>query len=73
MSRKKILKHKLDLLQEFAHPTPFPESMFLKLPKGSSNQQPYVILGRKGTGKYVYKIIYVSVEFHICTLDYLNR
>ena len=52
MSRRKVLTLKLDLLQEFAHPTPFPESMFSKLHRGSSNQQPYVILGQKGTGIY---------------------
>ena len=51
MSRKKFLTLKLDLVEEFEHPAPFPESMFSKLHQGSSNQQPYVILGQKGTGK----------------------
>ena len=52
MSQKKVLNLKLDLLQEYAYPSPFPKNMFLKLPRGSVNQQPYVILGTKGTGKY---------------------
>jgi hypothetical protein len=53
MSKRKYLRNKMDLLEEFSHPRPFPATMFSnsRLPKGSSNQQPYVILGQKGTGR----------------------
>ena len=59
MSQKKILNFKIDLLEEFADPSPFPENMFLKLARGSTNQQPYVILGTKGTGKCVQYLRYL--------------
>ena len=59
MSQKKVLNLKLDLLQEFSYPSPFPKNMFLKLAKGSSNQQSYVILGGKGTGKYISYLRYL--------------
>ena len=50
MSTRKFHSLKMDLVQEYAHPKPFPTDMFLKLPNGSPDQA-YVILGQKGTGK----------------------
>ena len=49
MSKRKFLWSKMDLFQEYSHPKPFPQDMFLRMPLGSPNQA-YVILGTKGTG-----------------------
>ena len=50
MSRRRSLMLKMDLLNEYSHPKPFPKDIFLRLPSGSPDQS-YVMLGQKGTGK----------------------
>ena len=52
MSNKEYLALKMDLLNEYAHPAPFPADMFLRLPNGSPDQA-YIILGQIGTGKII--------------------
>ena len=52
LSKRKALSYKMDLLNEYAHPTPFPTDMFLSLPNGSPNQA-YIMLGQIGTGKII--------------------
>ena len=53
MSKRKARGMKLDLLDEYAHPKPFPKDMFLRLPNGSPDRldQEYLIMGQKGTGR----------------------
>ena len=52
MSKRRALSLKMDLLNEYAHPTPFPTDMFLRLPNGSPNQA-YIMLAQVGTGKMI--------------------
>ena len=49
MSKRKSLRYKMDLFHDYSSPDPFPEDMFLRLPKGSPDQS-YLMLGTKGTG-----------------------
>lgn len=49
MSKRKYLRSKMDLFEDYSHPKTFPPDMFLRLPSGSPNQA-YLILGTKGTG-----------------------
>ena len=53
MSKRVARGMKLDLLDEYAHPKPFPKDMFLRLPNGSPDRpdQEYLIMGQKGTGR----------------------
>ena len=55
LKRKKLAKMdalslKMDLLNEYTHPAPFPTDMFRRLPNGSTSQA-YIMLGQIGTGK----------------------
>ena len=52
LSKRRALSLKMDLLNEYTHPTPFPTDMFLRLPNGSPNQA-YIMLGQIGTGKII--------------------
>ena len=52
MSRRTALRLKMDLLDEYSLPRPFPNDMFLRLPDGSPDQA-YLMLGQKGTGKII--------------------
>ena len=56
MSRKKALSLKLDIFDDYSHPKPFPKDMYLRLPNGSPNQA-YLILGTKGTGTKLLRLI----------------
>ena len=56
MSRKKALSLKLDIFNDYSHPKPFPKDMYLRLPNGSPNQA-YLILGTKGTGNKLLRLI----------------
>ena len=55
LSKKRALSLKMDLLNEYTHPTPFPTDMFLRLPNGSPSQA-YIMLGQIGTGKTSYTL-----------------
>ena len=44
------LRLKMDLLDDYSLPRPFPNDMFLRLPNGSPDQS-YLILGQKETGR----------------------
>ena len=52
LSKRRALSLKMDLLNEYTHPTPFPRDMFLRLPNGSPNQA-YIMLGQVQTGKII--------------------
>ena len=52
LPQRRALSLKMDLLNEYTHPTPFPTDMFLRLPNGSPNQA-YIMLGQIGTGKTI--------------------
>ena len=52
MSRRMALRLKMDLLDDYSLPRPFPNDMFLRLPNGSPDQS-YLILGQKETGRIV--------------------
>ena len=50
VSEQTAIAFKLDILNDYTYPTPFPKDMFLRLPNVSPNYS-YVILGQIGTGK----------------------
>ena len=50
MSKRMLLRYKMDLFKDYSYPKPFPKDMFLRLPHGSPNQA-YLMLGTKGTGE----------------------
>ena len=52
MSRRVSLMYKMDIFKDYSYPQPFPKDKFLRLADGSPNQA-YLMLGTKGTGKYV--------------------
>ena len=49
MSERMSLIHKMDIFEDYSQPQPFPEDLFLRLPRGSPNQA-YLMLATKGTG-----------------------
>ena len=50
LSKMNALSLKMDLLNDYTRPTPFPTDMFLRLPNRSTSQA-YIMLGQIGTGK----------------------
>ena len=52
MSKRTSLMYKMDIFKDYSYPQPFPMDKFLRLADGSPNQA-YLMLGTKGTGKYV--------------------
>ena len=52
MSKRMSLKNKMDIFEDYCYPQPFPVNKFLKLPSGSPDQA-YLMLGTKGTGRYM--------------------
>ena len=49
MPKAKYLSLKMDLLEEYQFPQPFPPDMMLKRPRGTDHV--YLMLGQQGTGK----------------------
>ena len=52
MSKRMSLRKKMDIFEDYSYPQPFPVDKFLKLPNGSPDQA-YLMLGTKGTGRYI--------------------
>ena len=61
ISKRKYLRSKVDLFEDYSHPKTFPPDMFLRLPLGLPNQA-YLILGTKGTGIIMNMIIIQACE-----------
>ena len=50
LSKRMILKLKMDIFKDYSFPQPLPADKFLRLPNGSPDQA-YLILGTAATGK----------------------
>ena len=64
MSKRMSIKNKMDIFEDYTYPRPFPVDKFLKLPSGSPDQA-YLMLGTKGTGRYM-------LNYILCTRNINN-